>query len=508
MILNNISKTTRVIIILPSMLLILVLMQVLIPLITLMFSPVSDRQEMTDAEKELWRIPKAEKKFLVDGTIHLITSERDPFAKSSKSKNTLTIYNANDSLIWSGSEKDLPYNYVLHVPDYRRKTGKSFQTVLRQKEGIRMQFSRRFLVPVVSDERKILQRWFYDSKYQVFEGFDSNGEIIGCIGLNGFNELRDKVKGLGEFEDLTAWLPENSYSPIIFWLTKHKVYQINFLERSIETLFDIQDEEVERIEANNWFEVESNNLQKRPIISLFTKKGYCHLLLRQPRQQLKFLFPKKWFTRNINAVALADTIYIVHTGIEKGWNGHAEHERWIELHKLDTNSNLISLNRFEWTTPHCRYHPETEKHEKMSEEIKNCLTVASPVTYDLAWRLYYKKTEPRSAGTHRKMITELIRDFKPFYLKTSVAVSLAMACLAFLHGWSRRTNLCKLIFWVIFVGAFNLAGLLTYLALNHTTIIKCPACGKCRGLEKTECIRCGVVLPVPAKRKTDLILKT
>jgi len=81
-----------------------------------------------------------------------------------------------------------------------------------------------------------------------------------------------------------------------------------------------------------------------------------------------------------------------------------------------------------------------------------------------------------------------------------------MMGFALWHGWSRRTSWSKLFLWLIIVGAFNLAGLLTYLALNHTTVIKCPACGKKRGLERFNCIRCGSGLPVPQRRPTDLIL--
>jgi len=74
------------------------------------------------------------------------------------------------------------------------------------------------------------------------------------------------------------------------------------------------------------------------------------------------------------------------------------------------------------------------------------------------------------------------------------------------HGWPRRTSWGKLILWLIIVGAFNLAGLLTYLALNHTPVIKCPACGKKRGLEMDNCSQCGSPLPIPQRKPTDLIM--
>jgi DNA-directed RNA polymerase subunit RPC12/RpoP len=47
--------------------------------------------------------------------------------------------------------------------------------------------------------------------------------------------------------------------------------------------------------------------------------------------------------------------------------------------------------------------------------------------------------------------------------------------------------------------------LLTYLALNHTTVIKCPICGRRRGLKRVDCIRCGAKLPAPEQREVDLI---
>jgi hypothetical protein len=87
-------------------------------------------------------------------------------------------------------------------------------------------------------------------------------------------------------------------------------------------------------------------------------------------------------------------------------------------------------------------------------------------------------------------------------------LGLTMVGLAFLHGWPRHTSRPKLIFWLLFILAFNLAGLLTYLALNHSTVIKCPTCNKHRGLDQVNCLRCGTELPTPKRRKLDLILNT
>jgi hypothetical protein len=90
----------------------------------------------------------------------------------------------------------------------------------------------------------------------------------------------------------------------------------------------------------------------------------------------------------------------------------------------------------------------------------------------------------------------------------NLLVSAVMVMLTLRHAWARRSSGTKLLFWLVFVGLFNLAGLLTYLALNHTPVIKCPPCGKKRGLERVDCVRCGAELPRPEPTVHDLIFDT
>ena len=80
------------------------------------------------------------------------------------------------------------------------------------------------------------------------------------------------------------------------------------------------------------------------------------------------------------------------------------------------------------------------------------------------------------------------------------------AGLTFLHGRSRQTHIAKLICWMVFVFLFNLPGFLTYLALNHFTVIHCANCGRKRGLQQDACCRCGAVLPLPKAKETDLVM--
>jgi hypothetical protein len=105
-----------------------------------------------------------------------------------------------------------------------------------------------------------------------------------------------------------------------------------------------------------------------------------------------------------------------------------------------------------------------------------------------------------------QVYVKLIMELRPRYSFFNYLLSAAMMAFALWHGLARRTSWIKLVLWLIIVGAFNLAGLLTYLALNHTPVIKCPICGKKRGLEEPNCIRCGNPLPIPQRRPTDLIM--
>jgi hypothetical protein len=94
-----------------------------------------------------------------------------------------------------------------------------------------------------------------------------------------------------------------------------------------------------------------------------------------------------------------------------------------------------------------------------------------------------------------KGYVEMIKTFYPHKLVICLGISFIMMLITVWHGWARKNNRVSLVLWAILVGFFNLAGLLTYLAMNHTPTIKCSACGKKRNLERPDCIRCGANLP-------------
>ena len=92
----------------------------------------------------------------------------------------------------------------------------------------------------------------------------------------------------------------------------------------------------------------------------------------------------------------------------------------------------------------------------------------------------------RYKSEHRRF-GELIEETRPGYRLRHWVVTAMLLVLTFLHGRSRRPSKGTLLFWLAFVALFNLAGFLTYWALNHTPIIKCLSCGKRRGLAQAGC---------------------
>ena len=77
--------------------------------------------------------------------------------------------------------------------------------------------------------------------------------------------------------------------------------------------------------------------------------------------------------------------------------------------------------------------------------------------------------------------------------------------LAWLHLKPREGSRLKFVLWLAFVLCFNLAGLLTYLALNHTPLARCASCHKKRGLTTDACVRCQAPLPLPEHTRPHLL---
>jgi hypothetical protein len=478
--------------------------------------------ELTEAQEQRWRINEMAKLFLVDGTIHLIHIGDRP--NRWEEERQMEVYDVNNKLLWAGGQEESPYTY-LQWPDYR---GWSQDYVARYMAEMRMitpQLSRTLMIPVVNFEREILQRWRYEPGPEYFIGYDSQGRKIGYAGSNGFTELQNEIKPFGEFKYMTGYQTENSPSPQLLWHAENCLFRINFEKATVETVVDLQDDTITRIAWTNWAGIDPQKSEYRQQMHILTEQSKHILMLKAPDRQLTINTPAEWLNDDIHIVALNDKIYLQHYGTDMEppprdfrlvgkWR---EQERaksrkmWIELHELGGGGNLKLVNRFEWIRPPLVERMASNEWDDMFSKARNYVTMVSPPVYNITW-LCLLRWSSAEYGFYRNWVqpyrdmAEIILELQSAKMSWNWAIGGLLLCATFWHGWPRRTTKAKLISWLVLVALFNLAGFLTYLALNHTTVIRCAACGKKRGLQRSDCPSCGALLPVPERRETDLIL--
>ncbi len=477
--------------------------------------------ELTDIQKERWRIDNMQKKFLPDGTIHLIETvqEYKGFLK------IVNVYDANETLLWDGKGGENPYQYLSWAEFLQGGIGAA---LMNQLQGVTSRFSRTLVIPVIDEERQIIQRWRYEPGPDYFIGFDWKGRKIGYAGSKGFTEIKKEAKPFGEFNRVVDWCYRDHHAPILLWQTTNRIYQIDFEKRKVEILLDIHDDEIEKVAWQNWqVETTKPDIRLLNFIYVATKKGSHILVFRNPIERLTINVPRQWKGGRNQIAALQDKIFLKHYGsdwepaprqyrLRKAWwerTKSKSNRMWYELYEVERDGNLKFINRFEWKRP-----PLAEKvtvswnePDDVRWKTKKFVTAVSSPLFNPAYRFFrgdpwLDEFDFYSRSPWYALTFEITRDYKATRMVLHCSAIVLMVCAAFWHAWSRRTSWGRFVFWLVFVAVFNLAGFLTYLALNHTTVTRCPACGKKRGLERSDCPTCGALLPIPERRETDLIL--
>lgn len=480
--------------------------------------------ELKGVEQKQQQINKAQKQFLYDGTVHLVYTPEDQITRGDEKK--IEVYDKNYDPLWTGKRKDNPHSYLSWSRSPQGIRSEYFQ----EMQMVTPEFSDTLVIPVISEKGRIIQRWRYEQNKKYFTGYDSGGKLIGHLGPNGFSMSQSQVEPFEELRYITAWTPKKTLSPVILWQTKNQLFQINFADQDCELLFDAQGRQIDRIMLNNWRQIVPEYSSNRPFIHLKTKNEKHFLLLRNPSRQIVLKTSQEWdFGTGIGGAA-REKIFVKYYRIKgrpkrKDWkllqewqkkNRNKAQEKWVELYEVDDAGNLTQVNRFDWTQPANRSQkrPEWKKYEKIQNITHKCATSISPSLFGLVnkyfmenrsyYDTYGRFEQPQNFNI--RWMKEIISFLHPAYKAANLSLTLLMMCLVFRHGWPRRTSYIRLISWLVFVGLFNLAGFLTYMALNHTPIIRCSECGKKRGLERSDCPACRAELPVPEKRSTDLIM--
>ncbi len=485
------------------------------------------KAEFTQEEKRLNRIRNSAREFLPDGTIHLVHKLTRRTPSRMDETETEQIYDTNDNLLWEGPGNKRPYEY-LSWANQSRGFGENFtQQKMKQIQMITPGFSRNIEIPVGS-YNKTGQIWRYHPGAQYFKGYNTKGGKIGYAGSTGFTDSKSKVKPFGEFRLFTAWCPQDTSSPTLLWQTQRRIYQIDFEKRQVEMIFESADSDISMVYLHGWRDLKPgekeyiDHKKYRPLLLCMTKDGKHHLILREPKQQLSLVVPRS------SVIATKQDIFVRHTGSDSfppaDISGSRElfdkwlQERrvkprnlWTELYKVDNQGGLELLNRYDWTLPPPSVPVVRARDSRIA--VKRGVSQFSPPLYDLVVRLLGRKFwswaySSRNRGDFFSSLAWMIMDIRPYGGVINRVLSALMMGFVLWHGWPRRTSWAGFVFWLIFVGIFNLAGLLTYLALSHTTVIKCPVCGKRRGLVQVECVRCQAELPAPERGKLDLRFST
>ncbi len=483
--------------------------------------PAEPTKELSEAEKKLWRIRRSGKNFLPDGTIHLTYRVGlTPGRKGEPEK--VQIYDANDTLVWQGPANENPYEYLSWSDAQRFRRHLFTDKSLKRIQMITPEFSQVLEIPVrAQDGTK--QVWRYLPSSDLFVGYRLDGQKIGFLGSTGFARSKSEAKPFGRFKFQSTWNPAEASEPTVLWQTARRIYQINFQKQNIRVLFESPEANIKAVvlrecrpEATQT--PEAPKIQYRPTIRCLTEDGKHHLIMRNPEQKLTITVPDDRWGGALQFAATRHSIFLLRRDSEirlpylksskliLEWLRRFEgkpHKEWVELYRVDDNGKLHLINRFDWTVPADFRFRATVFRLRV---IRATAAVSAPL-YDLAWYLLGREffTQRYRGNDFVSSLTRMIADVRPQSSILNWVLALAMMGFAFWHGWPRRTSRAKFVFWLVFVGAFNLLGLLTYLALNHTALIKCRACGRRRGLAQVNCARCGVELPAPERGKLDLI---
>jgi hypothetical protein len=465
-----------------------------------------------------WRAVHAKKEFLPNGTMHLVLTVG--YGKSGEQYNQEQIYDANNRLLWQGIRKDRPYNYLTWAQSPKEAIGSGW---MRELGMINPSFSRSLEIPVSSQDQ-VKEAWRYDSCNEVFTGYEVKGGRIGFMGAGGFSESKSDAVPLGKFELCWNWFGQNPLSPLVLWQTNRRIYEINFAERRISSLFEIADANIIDLRIKNWEHSGDTKMDPealyRPLICFRTDKdGQYHLILRQPQQQL--MVAGADYRKGTEFAATRTAIYMFQQTSDanppkpneplkvrqKYWNEYFKrpHRESVQLYRVENDGKVIVVSKFDWITPV----RSIIAREDLQSQIRRYLSLVSPPAYRIALRCGVQ-SQWWLNRVYNNILTdvswEIVQWWHPMNRIANWAVSVLLMGLVLWHGWARRTSWASLVFWVIFAGLFNLAGFLTYWALNHTPVIKCPVCGRYRGIGRTDCVRCGAELPKPEPQKLDLIL--
>jgi hypothetical protein len=502
-----------------SILIFIVLFFELIFFMTVRALKYKDFRQSLDEQRQgrQWDIHRSQKCFLPDGTVTLVGSEDNQYGNIVKK--TEKLYDANYTPLWEGQKKDRPdaYDYLEWAESKENGVSERYMRAMRKVDP---EMSMELEIPVRRND-KIKEVWRYLPDEDFFIGYVFKGGKIGYIGANGFTQSKTEVQPFGRLNILYGIMPFEYETPVVIWQTDRRVFTIDFENRKTGILIDSGDKKISDVRFKNWSFADNNSIPQeseikyRPLIQYKTDNDKYHLILFKPDRRITLNIPEAWkgyFDNRVTTAAAQGGIFLYHSTTNiltpQGYRFRKVREEFFktaqfkkpiqysaELYRVDNDGNINLVSKFDWINPEFK---GDRRRGNMEEQLLTYATIVSPtVFYPVNTAIPHFPDYILFNNDMTSNYLGLIGLWYPRNLTVSIVLSVLMMGIALWHGWARRTSRGRFVFWLGFVGLFNLAGLLTYLALNHTPLMKCSACGKSRGLEKSACIRCRAELPVP-----------
>lgn len=458
--------------------------------------------------------------FLRDGTLHKIKKIKD--TNDTTQAGTEEIYDANDTLLLRRPvSKEHDAGYLSFAE--RLNTSN-----LIHPYSISPGFSQTVDVPVF-DKGRLVEIWRYDRKGEVFAGYDQLGVSLGYLGARGHQLTRVNVTKLGDSKGFASWWPRERGSAILLWHSRNALYEIDVKARRVDRLIDATNSDLLTLSGHAWYPMDREhrgyvdpNLY-RPLIVCRSLDQRYHLVLRDPNQTISFAPPEEWtqwhggchFSATKTDLFLKRSWWEFPARPRDSSDAKAQNE-WIqgfrrtkkfwgtELYRMDGQGKLELIRQTGWRQNLADAdYPFVDLSEWGVYRVVRCI---SPGLYAWIVTLMSPQSFTPWFASLPDLVTQIPHRLSPIGLLDYLPISLLMAGVAFWHGRPRLASRASLIFWLAFVFTFNLVGLLTYLALNHTALIPCEACGQKRSIEQDACPRCAAPLPVPAPSPDHLIM--
>jgi hypothetical protein len=438
-------------------------------------------------------------RFLIDGSYHRIEetvtrSARGPHRRHSR------IYDDQGHLVWEGadrSEKAVPY--IRWASEGHLHWNRRW---LASKSAVGAEFSR-VLEVLVPSEGDAYVAWRYQPTKRIFIGYDMRGDPVGYAGLNGFVAEGSECRPFESLIGFQAWVPERTDERTMLWATAQGLYQIQFTSRQMERLFTSPEVAIEYVSWHGWMPrsvkdrdyVDPNDY--RPLILCKTADDTLHLILREPDERIRCVSPADnpdTKRRHVQVAATREAVYLVlHEALPAEPNAPWPTDWKRILHRVGPQGELREVARAT-----SRLSSGWVRIVDGRSQFERYLAAVSPPVYRWIRPDWIPWPGLLETDFGRWFLTLIPGGVEAWFL------SLAAMVLTGGHVWPREGSWLRRLSWLVLVGLFGVTGLLTYLALNQRAVIRCDACGKRRGLQRSDCVRCGSALRRPRPQHTIL----